>query len=493
MPLWTNRYNGPANSFDWTQAVAVDESGNAFVAGQSYDHTNYFYTTIKYSAAGVPLWTNRYNGNGHTNNILKAMAVDGNGNVFVTGYCDMGTSSDYVMVAYSNAGLPLWTNHYLSPFITGVPADLVSGTHGNVFTTSSDFSTFAISTAGVLLWTNKFQEPGRYCRAAKLAVDTNGNVFVTGYSAHSDPSICDFATVAYSVTGVPLWTNYFNETGTHNCQSRAIAVDRGGNVFVTGFFGALFPATSGFATIKYSGAGVPLWTNHFGGGYNVQISSAGLAVDAGENLLVTGSSYNGSSYDYTTIKYSGEGLPLWTNFYTASGSYSNHQPVAVAVDGSGNVFVTGNTTFINGTGSAYRTVAYSAAGVLLWAHFYKNKISVGDDYAVGLAADRNGNVFVTGYSNSTQSGDGDPDFITIKYSGITATPATLTQATAADGQFGFTFGVNSNRAYSVEFVDFLTSSNWLTLTNIDAQTTATNIAVTNAMTNNARFYRVRTP
>ena len=68
MPLWTNRYNGPGNGNDYATAVAVDGSGNVFVTGYSHGSSGsyYDYATIAYSGAGVPLWTNRYNGPGNS-------------------------------------------------------------------------------------------------------------------------------------------------------------------------------------------------------------------------------------------------------------------------------------------------------------------------------------------------------------------------------------------------------------------------------------------
>jgi hypothetical protein len=64
----------------------------------------------------VALWTNRYNGSGNGEDFADAIAVDGSGNVFVTGW-SAGSSvfDDYATVAYSNAGEPLWTNRYNGP------------------------------------------------------------------------------------------------------------------------------------------------------------------------------------------------------------------------------------------------------------------------------------------------------------------------------------------------------------------------------------------
>src|SRR5690348_11239659 len=66
LPLWTNIYTGPGGSNSRASAAAVDGSGNMFVTGSSIGAGgNYDYATIKYSGAGVPLWTNRYNGPGN--------------------------------------------------------------------------------------------------------------------------------------------------------------------------------------------------------------------------------------------------------------------------------------------------------------------------------------------------------------------------------------------------------------------------------------------
>src|SRR5262245_25139869 len=78
---WVQRYQGPGNGNNIGYAVAVDGSGNVFVTGEAAGTNGYSdYATIKYSSAGVALWTNRYGSGG-----ASAIAVDGNGNVIVTG------------------------------------------------------------------------------------------------------------------------------------------------------------------------------------------------------------------------------------------------------------------------------------------------------------------------------------------------------------------------------------------------------------------------
>jgi hypothetical protein len=117
-----------------------------------------------------------------------------------------------------------------------------------------------------------------------------------------------------------------------------------------------------------------------------------VAVDSSDNVIVTGSSTgSGSGNDYATIKYSGDGVPLWTNRYDGPGNNSDSAS-AVVVDRTGNVIVTGSSG-----GSPYdcATIKYSSAGLPLWTNRFDDLVG-GDDEANAVAVDRDGNVIVTG-------------------------------------------------------------------------------------------------
>src|SRR5262245_42611308 len=121
VPLWTNRFDGPGNGDDIARAIAIDRDGNVFVTGSSFaSFAQSDYATIKCSAAGVPLWTNRYRGLGNGVYSAFGIAVDGNGNVFVTGgltaFSGPTPSDEFATVGYSATGMPLWTNNYNGPY-----------------------------------------------------------------------------------------------------------------------------------------------------------------------------------------------------------------------------------------------------------------------------------------------------------------------------------------------------------------------------------------
>jgi hypothetical protein len=78
--LWTATYNGPGNSDDWAYSIAVDGSGNVYVTGGSRGSgTLDDFATIKYNANGVEQWVQTYNGPGNGNDVAASIALTGPG------------------------------------------------------------------------------------------------------------------------------------------------------------------------------------------------------------------------------------------------------------------------------------------------------------------------------------------------------------------------------------------------------------------------------
>lgn len=102
--IWVATYNGPGNSIDVATAIAIDSNNNIYVTGHSKDSgTGYDYVTIKYAPdSNVPLWVARYNSPSNNYDFAKAIAIDSDDNVYVTGISPgTDTGEDYATVKYS--------------------------------------------------------------------------------------------------------------------------------------------------------------------------------------------------------------------------------------------------------------------------------------------------------------------------------------------------------------------------------------------------------
>ena len=269
------------------------------------------------------------------------------------------------------------------------------------------------SAMGTQLWAARYAGSDTNFPTA-IAADSGGTVFVTGGSGPVASTNIDYATVAYSSAGGQLWVKRYNGPANGTDIARAMGLDSSGNVIVTGY--SLNTASNfDYVTIKYSSGGTALWTNRYNGIGNGDDIAVALAVGTNDQVVITGYSTRASTgvYDYATLAYSAAGQPLWTNrFGGATNDYN--RATAVAVDAIGNVFATGYPSLFP---NHYTTVAYSAAGMGIWTNRYgviPSSFPIAQ--ATALAVIDNTNVVVTGYTSGP--GAGKPGYATIKYSGI---------------------------------------------------------------------------
>jgi len=372
---WVRLYDGTGNGLDYAQAIAVDNSGNVYVTGYSVgSDTDYDYATIKYDADGNEGWVRRYDGPGNGSDYASALTVDANGNVYVTGRSyGSGTDYDYATIKYDADGNEGWIRRYNGPGNSSDrPNALAVDADGNVYVTGGsygsgtydDYATIKYDTDGNEGWVARYHWFSRDYASA-LTVDGAGNVYVTGSSYGSGSGMgYGYATIKYDTAGDELWLARYdgpaNGCSIPPCtvyHARDLAVDADGNVYVTGYSynpGGGADVDFDYATIKYFADGNEGWVACYEGLEPFSEWPLALAVDPNGNAYVTGRS-RGDGGDYITFRYDATGNPLWTARYDGS---SYDYASALTLDGAGNVYVTG-TSYGSGTYDDYATVKYS--------------------------------------------------------------------------------------------------------------------------------------
>ena len=412
-PQWARRYNGPANNEDQAMSVKADTSGNIIAVGYSAGiGSGQDFLTIKYSPNGEGLWTNRYNGPGNGDDQIRAVAVDESGGVYVT-----GDSEGITTIKYAADGTSVWTNNYSSAamfmFLSGLAVDNDGNTYVATVDADSDaFVTIKYDANGYPAWTNFFKSSLTSQESASdIAVDAAGNIFVTG-SSFDNGSSC--MTVKYASDGSVLWANRYvieGVGGTGGSGTRVI-VDQQENVIVAVDMHSIYG--NRYAVVKYSNSGVALWTNvvtavSYGGGGVPQIS-----VDPVGNVFLVGGTPGATTADFTTIKYSSAGVPLWTNRFVDPNAGTQEFDGA-GTDNAGNVYLAIASGSPSGSANFnYVTVKYSANGTALWTNRYNGPANA-SDLPRGMTVDRAGGVYVTGTSSSGGTSFGALDWATVKY------------------------------------------------------------------------------
>jgi uncharacterized delta-60 repeat protein len=426
---WVARYDGPISSGDLSFAITTDSNGYIYITGRSEgDGTGMDFVTIKYDPNGTQLWAARYNGPADWTDWPFEIAVDSQGNVYVTGYsCDQGPygiiDPDYATIKYDPEGNELWVARYDGPPGPGNSHDssraIALDSTGNVYVTGNskgietnyDYATIKYDQNGTELWVARFDSGGGPDSAYDMAVDSAGNIYVTGSSG-------DYATIKYDPDGNELWVARYDGPDNGPDSAYALEVDESGNVYVTGDSGPPDPGglylMKDYATVKYDTNGSQLWVARYDGPGNFWDSSEDIAVDHSGNVYVTGRSAQNSiepyNFDFTTVAYDPSGNQRWVRRFNGPGN-GDDMGRDVKVDPTGKIYVTGWSTGI-GTDRDFTTIAYDPSGNELWKVNY-NGPGNGMDIARAMNIDTSGDVYVTGYSTGIGTGY---DMTTIKYS-----------------------------------------------------------------------------
>ena len=233
---------------------------------------------------------------------------------------------------------------------------------------------------------------------------------------HRKKTICVTAILVVAVTtGAwaedPYQVEWIAQIGTSTVDgSRSVAVDASGNAYISGYTeGDLGEPNAGSADAflsKLDSGGNEVWTAQIGT-VTGDVSHS-VAVDASGNLYISGATWgdlggpNAGDYDAFVSKFDSGGNEVWT---TQIGTSAHDRSLSVAVDASGNVYISGRTKGELGGPSAGEYDAYlskfDSAGNELWT----TQIGTSsDDDSRSVAVDVSGNAYISGYTRGDLGG-----------------------------------------------------------------------------------------
>ena len=412
---WVNRVNIGASS-QTAYDVVTDTTGNIYITGshtKGYSETDM--VTVKYNSAGQYEWARSYNlSSDYTSEIGKSIALYRNGSknyIYVAGEVYLQGSNYITVIKYDQDGDLVWQRNY-EPNIPGgndVVTKVMTDASGNCIVAGTAFTNPFIAkydSNGVNIFNSVVQLPSGYhnSQANDLEIDPAGNIYITGGADTSNTK--HFLFFKYSATGTMQWLKFYKSQPTFVSTGRSIKINNSGYVYVTGE--SYNPATfNDYLTIKLNpGTGDTIWTRKYSALVNTYDEGKILAVDASENVYVSGMSYIGSYSNIHTVKYDSSGVQKWVKTYSGTGGYSD-VPKDMICDITGNIYVTGISD--NSNFGSYVTIKYNTLGDSLWIR--KHEFTTGDfEVPAAFSIDKTGNIIVTG-----TIGNSGTDFGTVKY------------------------------------------------------------------------------
>mgnify|MGYP003700375505 CR=1 FL=1 len=311
--VWISAWD-PA-SIDNPTSIAVDAEGGVFVAGESWGSEQSDFAVAKFNANGELEWEQIYAGPGQflfAHDRIDDIAIDANGDVFVTGPSNTAAHADMVTIKYDGTtGDEIWFQRYSPSPASDISSHIRLTPDGDVVIAGYEFQSDRVFSAvkydGVTgdqqwVWTHNL---GLRELTTGLAIDQLGDVYITGsWDPDGDQSNNNYNSATFKIdgdTGAEIWlatygTNGFNERETPS----DVEIDTNGNVWITGGDeGALF-------VIQYDATnGAVIETEFVFPGANQFVGGNELTVDAAQNVYVVGGhrNYNTDETDVLVVKF----------------------------------------------------------------------------------------------------------------------------------------------------------------------------------------------
>lgn len=395
-PEWQWASQAGGLSEDRGYSIAIDSNGNSYVTGKIAGTTTFGDNSLtanggedifiaKLDSDGNHIWANQ--AGGPSNEYGSDITVDSSGNCYVTGYfrntatfgnTNLTSSGDedvYIAKLDSNgnwqwamqaggissdSGISIATDISGNCFVTGGYSGTATfGTITLISTGGHDIYIAKLDSAGNWLWATQAGGNGLDFGQA-ISIDSNGNSYVTGiFYGSASFGTTSLTSIGYNDifiakldnNGDWLWARQAGGTSTQ--YSYCITADSSGNSFVTGVFegSAVFGQTtltgSGTFAVKLDSNGAWLWAKKVG--ESSSIYGEGIVIDSDGNSYVAGSFYGTAIFGNTTLSSTGEydifvakldtmGNLLWVK---KAGGSGDDRGKGIAIDSSGNLYVTG--------------------------------------------------------------------------------------------------------------------------------------------------------
>lgn len=373
-----------------------------------------------------------------TYGVAMGTAVDGSGNVYVTGYTwdslEAGKTNaggaDVYLAKYTPLGDNIWVRQLGSPsdeYVYGIALDntgnvYLTGTtkgvlqDGNEYTDNWKIFLAKYDPDGQRVWVRQMGTAGDATGNA-IAVDGSGNVYVTGGTTgaleEGKAAGNDAYIAKYSTTGDTIWVRQY--ALSEYSYADGIAVDGNGYIYIAGYSNWTWEDESLLFIARYRPDGTTDWVRYPGSGYNGDFSGTtqvyDVAVNGNGNFYVAGLT-DGIYGNAFLAKFDASGEKLWVQKIA---TYGDDVAYGVALDGNDNAYLTGWTDCDIQTGESKDEpeiflAKYAADGAREWflqLGSKPNPYAFAYNYAFDVTLDRTGNVYVTGISEAGLVGSQD--------------------------------------------------------------------------------------
>ncbi|UKN02243.1 S8 family serine peptidase [Paracrocinitomix mangrovi] len=398
--------NSPVTGDSIFKTASIEYGGKLYVTGNTLNtNGDADIVTVKFNSNGDTVWTSTYSGNAGEDDYGIDIAVLSNGDVITLGASkDSLEDYNYVLIRYANSnGDEEWSYEWNGQGEgVDIPYDLVIDPYDKIYAVGgseasnglSDYGVIKLSSSGSFSWESYYDYNDLHDAAATAAIDkTKTYLVVTGGSA-ANVGDYDIATAKIKlVDGSYSSPSRTSQSNTTLAEVFGMTNDTMNNFYITGY--AVVSGEQNIQTIKLDSNLTVDWVVNYNGGLNDV--GRDIAVDNSGNVYVTGYTQltNGSNNNIT-IKYDSQGNLQWKREFGNIVDPEDVRGEKIEIDANNNIYVVGNTEENNTV--KIDLLRYTPTGQL---KMYRRIESDTINYRAHNMAVAGENIYVSGLSHST--------------------------------------------------------------------------------------------
>jgi outer membrane protein assembly factor BamB len=311
--VWQKFLSGA--TFTEGRVVALDASENPHFAGSVEISGKNFGFVAKYNSSGTLQWQRTIGSTSNNGTYIRGIAIDSSGNIYVAGlFYDAVYASTLILAKLDASGALLWQRQLTTSGYSTDASHLAIDSSANIYVCGTSYNGSISSmlvakynTSGTLLWQRTTGTYGTYGRA--VGVDSSGNVYAmgltdTGFAQYS----WQFFLIKFDTSGTNQWQRTLDSAASDYGQ--AVAVDNSANVYVSGFISSSNPNLA--PLVKYNSSGALQWQREFASTIGVGVEALALDATGTPHLVAQFGTPGGTSFFVAKVPSAG----------TKTGTYS---------------------------------------------------------------------------------------------------------------------------------------------------------------------------
>jgi hypothetical protein len=396
--MYKNNITKSANNFIYTTGSSLNASGQ------------YDIILTKHTTANVEVWTQIWT---HPNfdglDMAADLTIDSNGDIVIVGTTQVSsTDFDAIIIKYSSAGVLLWTQTYNGSLNgpDGLVTVRASGTDiycgGSVLNTLAQMHNalaIKLNASGQVLWSHTYNSPSNLKDGHnRVALSGSNVIFYGGVQTLANPITWTMVRLELNATtGAQVSANLSNNASSTFTQISDMDLDETDNIYIAGYVQSA--QGRDLKVVKLVSMAVS-WTFTYDGAAHLDDEAQCIDVN-GSHLYVAGyttSASNGKDLYLCKIPTAGN-TPTWQKIMDVD--HGDDRFSALNMDASGQLYVAGSCFKVSNLDLCLYKF-HPADGTVLASNQYNNAYN-GNDYATGIAIDEQGQVFVAGQSQVTSN------------------------------------------------------------------------------------------